>query len=156
MAVALLAGFGLAWLLARVRTSRWVPAAAALALVTAEAAHAPIRTEPFAGVPPIYSLLSGIDAPVLLVEVPFWPPDVMHENAEYVLNATARWRPVMNGYSGFARGPWKRCGVRAPRTSWCTSSGSTTTSAARWPRTSRAVAISGSSPPTPPGIGCTN
>jgi hypothetical protein len=103
MAVALLAGFGMAWLLARMRTSRWVPVAAAatLALVTAETVRAPIRTEPFAGVPPIYSLLADVDGPVLLVEVPFWTPDVMHENGEYVLNATAHWRPVMNGYSGF-------------------------------------------------------
>jgi len=26
---------------------------------------------------------------------------VMHENGEYVINATVHWRPVMNGYSGF-------------------------------------------------------
>ncbi len=101
MVVGLSAGFGVAFVLARARRGRWATAACALVLVTAEAAHAPIRTAPFTEVPPIYTLLRDIDAPVVLVETPFWPPDVMHENGEYVLNATAHWRPVMNGYSGF-------------------------------------------------------
>ena len=101
MVVALAAGYGLAWVLNRARTRRSAIAAAALALVTVEAAHAPIRTTAFAGVPPIYSLVAEVDEPVVLVEVPFWPPDVMHENGEYVLNGTAHWRPLMNGYSGF-------------------------------------------------------
>ncbi len=101
MVVGLLAGFGVAAVLVRMRSGRLAVAAIALALVTLEAAHAPIRTSPFTEVPPIYGLLRDIRRPVVLVETPFWPPDVMHENGEYVLNATAHWRPVMNGYSGF-------------------------------------------------------
>lgn len=101
LAVGLLAGSGLAALLPRLRAGRAVAAIAALAVVTAEVAHAPIRTEPFRGLPAIYEVLGDEAAPVVLVEVPFWPPDVMHENGEYVINATVHWRPVMNGYSGF-------------------------------------------------------
>lgn len=101
MVVALAAGHGLAWVMDRARARRAIVAASAIALVTLEAVAAPIRTTPFEGVPPIYGLLADSEAPVRLVEVPFWPPDVMHENGEYVLNATAHWQPLMNGYSGF-------------------------------------------------------
>ena len=101
MVVGVLAGCGLSWLLDRVRAGRGVLAAAALGLVTVEAAHAPIRTSPFTGIPPIYSLVRDIETPVQLVEVPFWPPEAAHLNGEYVLNATAHWRPLMNGASGF-------------------------------------------------------
>jgi hypothetical protein len=37
----------------------------------------------------------------VLVEVPFYPPEAVFMNAEYVFNSTAHWRPLMNGYSGF-------------------------------------------------------
>jgi hypothetical protein len=33
--------------------------------------------------------------------MPFYPPHAVFENAEYVLNSTAHWRPLMNGYSGY-------------------------------------------------------
>lgn len=102
MAVALLAAFGLAWIDARVRgrTARAMLIAIALAMVTAESWMGPVRTEPFTGLPPIYAVLRDHPGPVLLVETPFWPADAMFENSEYVLNAAAHWRPVMNGYSG--------------------------------------------------------
>jgi hypothetical protein len=38
---------------------------------------------------------------VVLAEMPFYPPHAAFENAEYVLNSTAHWRPLMNGYSGY-------------------------------------------------------
>ena len=38
---------------------------------------------------------------VVLAEVPFYPRQAAFENAEYVLNSTAHWRPLMNGYSGY-------------------------------------------------------
>jgi hypothetical protein len=37
----------------------------------------------------------------VLVEVPFYPPEAVFMNAEYVFNSTAHWRPLMNGYSGY-------------------------------------------------------
>ena len=102
LAVALLAGIGAAWLERRVVTGRARTALsfALLAGVTVEAWQSPIRTQPFDGVPAIYSLVADDPGPVLLVEVPFYPPDAMFENGEYVLNATGHWRPVMNGMSG--------------------------------------------------------
>jgi hypothetical protein len=36
----------------------------------------------------------------VLVEVPFYPLRAVFENATYVVNSTAHWRPIMNGYSG--------------------------------------------------------
>jgi hypothetical protein len=51
-------------------------------------------------VPSIYALLAETSEPVMLVEVPFYPADAVFENGEYVLNATAHWKPVMNGTSG--------------------------------------------------------
>jgi len=44
----------------------------------------------------------------MLVEVPFYPADAAHEGGEYVVNATVHWRPVMNGYSGFIPGSYRR------------------------------------------------
>ena len=45
-------------------------------------------------------LLAG-EPRVVLAEVPFYPRQAVFENAEYVLNSTAHWRPLMNGYSGY-------------------------------------------------------
>jgi hypothetical protein len=100
-AVAFAAALGTAWIMARVRTPALAVAAVALALVTAEAWSAPIRTQPFTGIPPIYRHLRDLPAPVVLAEMPFWPPDAVFENGEYMLNSTAHWRPLMNGTSGF-------------------------------------------------------
>ena len=102
LSVAVLAAFGVAWLQRRA-SSRGAAAIAgiALAVVTVEAWHGPVRTEPFTEVPPIYRLLADPrEEPVVLVEVPFYPPQVVHFNGEYVLNATAHWQPLMNGTSG--------------------------------------------------------
>ena len=71
-----------------------------LVLVLAGEASAQTR-EQVVRIPAVYSIVRDAPSPVLLVEVPFYPPDAMFENGEYVLNATAHWRPVMNGYSGY-------------------------------------------------------
>ena len=113
IAVAFAAAFGLAWISLRVASARrraWL-AGAALLLVTAEAWSAPVYTVPFTGVPPIYEQLRDLPEPVLLVEMPFWPPEAFFENGEYVLNATAHWRPLMNGYSGYVPDSYR---ARAP------------------------------------------
>jgi hypothetical protein len=62
----------------------------------------------FNGVPAIYNQLATVQGPVLLVEVPFYPPDTVWANGEYVLNSTAHWRPLMNGYSGFTPLSYRR------------------------------------------------
>jgi hypothetical protein len=101
--VAYAAAVGTAWLERRLhsRTGRGMLVAIVLGLVTAEVWMAPIKTVPFDGVPPIYRHLADAPGPVRLIELPFYPPDGIFMNGEYVLNATAHWRPVMNGYSGY-------------------------------------------------------
>ena len=101
-AVAILAGFGLAALGRRYGSRRWWPAlvAAALLVVHVEALRAPIRYRPFGGIPRIYATLA--DPRVTAVaEFPFNTPATVVRNAPYVLNSTAYWKPLVNGYSGF-------------------------------------------------------
>jgi hypothetical protein len=102
LGVAFAAGYGVAAIERRVTSWRargWI-AGLALAAVTIEAWSAPILTLPFTGIPPIYTLLADAPDPVRLVELPFYPPDGMPGNGEYELNATAHWKPIMNGTSG--------------------------------------------------------
>jgi hypothetical protein len=110
LAVAISAGFGFTWLERHLRSRRVsaIVTAATLALVTAEVWQGAVRTVPFSGVPAIYSLLADVTSPVLLVEVPFYPGHAAFENGEYVLNATAHWQPLMNGYSGLTPGSYRR------------------------------------------------
>jgi hypothetical protein len=102
VAVAVLAGFGAAALRARCGGRRWWPAlvAALLLAAHAEALRAPIAFRPFDGIPRVYQTLR--DPSVRAVaEFPFFPPEGVHRNAPYVLNSTAHWKPIVNGYSGF-------------------------------------------------------
>lgn len=102
LAVALLAALGLARLRAgRPARGRAALALAALAAVNLEALTAPFTYRPFDGIPRVYALLAREPGPVVLAETPFYPPHAVFENGEYVLNSTAHWRPLMNGYSGY-------------------------------------------------------
>ena len=107
---AVLAGVGLAGL-RRLGASRRVSAMTAallLVLVNTEALRAPFAYTPFRGISGIYALLAEEPGPVVVVEVPFYPPQAVFENAEYVLNSTAHWRPLMNGYSGYTPATYRR------------------------------------------------
>jgi hypothetical protein len=111
LTVAFLAAYGAAWVERRAAIRPRVAAiatAAMLTLVTVEAWHGPVRTIPFTRVPAIYSLVAEAPEPVRLVEVPFYPPEAIFENGEYVFNATAHWRPLMNGYSGYTPDSYRR------------------------------------------------
>jgi hypothetical protein len=72
-----------------------------IVLVNVEAFRAPFQFGRFEGIPNVYSMLAQEPGRVVLVEQPFYPPHAVFENAEYVFNSTAHWRPLMNGYSGF-------------------------------------------------------
>jgi hypothetical protein len=101
-AMSALAGLGLAALRVR-HPGSWRLAAATIVLVAlanVEALRAPFEYRRFDGIPGIYKLLAA-EPRVVLVEVPFYPRQAVFENAEYVLNSTAHWRPLMNGYSGY-------------------------------------------------------
>jgi hypothetical protein len=103
LGAAVLAGLGLAGVRRRAGPTRTVTVAAAVLVVAVniEAWRAPFTYAEFGGIPRLYALLAGEAGPVVLVEVPFYPPEAAFENAEYVLNSTAHWRPLMNGYSGY-------------------------------------------------------
>jgi hypothetical protein len=110
LAVAFLAAYGLAWLERRFERRRAgaLVVAGAMVLAGVEAWQGPVRTVPFTGVPAIYSLLAETSERVQLVEVPFYPPEAVFENGEYVFNSTAHWRPLMNGYSGLTPDSYRR------------------------------------------------
>jgi hypothetical protein len=102
VAVAVLAGFGVAALRGRHGGRGWWPALAAVLIVAAnvEALRAPLTFRPYDGVPRIYESLK--DPSVRAVaEFPFFQPDAILRNAPYVLNSTVHWKPLVNGYSGF-------------------------------------------------------
>jgi hypothetical protein len=101
IAVAVLAGFGLRHL--RLRLPRRVarPLTAGLLLIAAvEPLAAPLTLTPFNGIPPIYAQLR-YEPDAIVVEMPFQGPRAIFANAPYMLNATAHWKPMLNGYSGF-------------------------------------------------------
>ena len=102
LSTAALAGFGLAFVRRMVspRSTKIIGIGAVL-VVTIEAVRAPITYTPFGGFSNVYSLLKAEPQPVVLVEVPFYPPEAVHLNAAYVVNSTVHWRPLFNGYSGY-------------------------------------------------------
>lgn len=102
LAIALLAGVGVARLRSAGTFGGHATAVtvALIVIVNAEALRAPFTYSRFEGIPNLYSILAREPGRVVLVEQPFYPPQGIFENAEYVLNSTAHWRPLMNGYSG--------------------------------------------------------
>jgi hypothetical protein len=102
VAVAVLAGYGTAWLAARWSGRRWWPVAAAAIFVVihAEALRAPMTYRPFDGIPRAYDVLARAEG-AIVAEFPFFPVEGVFRNAVYVLNSTAHWKPLVNGYSGF-------------------------------------------------------
>ena len=101
LGIAVLAGLGLALLRQRNRGFQASVVGVALVIaVNAESFRAPFYYRQFAGIPSIYADLAEERGAVVLVEIPFYPVGAIFENATYVLNSTAHWRPIMNGYSG--------------------------------------------------------
>jgi hypothetical protein len=102
MAVGFLAAFGIADLRSRLTPGRW-PAAAVLllTLLALEPLVAPIHFTPFAGVSPLYESLAS-DPGAVVVELPMPGGFGWFGNAHYMINSTRHWRPMLNGYSGFA------------------------------------------------------
>ena len=109
LGMAVLSAYGLAALRPRLST-KWASlvAVALVVLSNVEQLRAPLFYSRFSGIPPIYSLLAEEPGRVVLVEVPFYPPQGVFQNGTYVLNSTAHWRPLMNGYSGYTPGPYRK------------------------------------------------
>lgn len=100
-ATAALAGFGVIVLKRHVPPRRWPPLAAALLLVAAlEPLAAPLGFTYFDRVPQIYQRVPRQPG-VVVAELPFYPSAAVFLHAPYMLNSTANWQPLVNGYSGF-------------------------------------------------------
>ncbi len=101
VALAILSGFAVAALRRRWGTSRWAHLAAAGVIVIAnlDALAAPIGYVPPDRISALHASLRGTDA--VVVHIPFYSPDRLFRNAPYMLESTANWRPMLNGYSGF-------------------------------------------------------
>jgi hypothetical protein len=101
VSVAALAGFGVASL-RRTTPARWWPALTIVLLSAAsiETFVAPLGLTRFDGVPPIYSHVRR-DGRSRVVEIPFFGSTSSQFHASYMLNSTANWAPLLNGYSGF-------------------------------------------------------
>jgi hypothetical protein len=107
LAVAVLAGFGLAWLRARVAT-RWPaqPQAAGalglacLVLVNIENTRVPMGFVEAHPIPAPYRALAREEGAVV-AELPFPEPARIPINGQYVWASTVHWKPLLNGYSGF-------------------------------------------------------
>jgi PA14 domain-containing protein len=101
LSVAALAGFGVASLRRSAPARPWTAITVVLlAAASAESLVAPLGLTRFDGIPPIYSRVSR-DANTRVVEIPFFGSTSSQFHASYMLNSTAHWRPIVNGYSGF-------------------------------------------------------
>ncbi len=101
LALGVLAAWGLALLLRRVRSGveRGAFVGAALLLTAIEYRAAPIDFPAVEGRPaPVYSWLATVGSPGAVLELPIG----FDYDAEHVFRSTAHWRPLINGYSGFA------------------------------------------------------
>jgi hypothetical protein len=107
-ALALLAAFGTAALARRRPRRAVVISVVALTAVNVEVFRGPV---PYVRAPapsPIYDTLAGLPRGVV-AEMPFWwrPVDVPR-NANYMLDSTRHWKPLLNGYSGFTPESYRR------------------------------------------------
>lgn len=101
-AVGILAGFGLAAILAR--TTARVGTAIALTAILAgnlEAFRAPLGYTEYRGVPEFYEALRKAGDDTVLVSMPFYASPQFHLNDRFMLASTRFWKPMLNGYSGF-------------------------------------------------------
>ncbi len=101
-AIAILAGFGLAWVQQRVRRGGLALCVALIVVAHMEALRAPLGYTPYRGVPPIWDSLKDAGPNAVLVCFPFYDAFNIHTNTRYMLVSTHFWTPMLNGYSGFA------------------------------------------------------
>jgi hypothetical protein len=99
VAVAILAGFGLA-LLQRRGAIAITMATLLVVGVHVEAVRAPIRYTIFEGISPIFDTLRTNSREVIAC-FPFPRPRALFENVDCMLASTRFWHPLINGYSSF-------------------------------------------------------
>ena len=107
VAVAMVAGFGLAELRRRLPGRIARPfSVLVIVLAALEPFAAPLGLKRTEDVPPIYRRLQS-EPGAVVVEMPFPNPRAVFANAQYMLNSTAHWKPILNGYSGFVPGSYR-------------------------------------------------
>jgi hypothetical protein len=107
--IAGLAGLAVAASQARSASRRWlVVPLLVLLLVNVEAARVPVGFIQEPEVSPVYRTLASLPAGIV-AEMPFWiiQTDV-HRNARHMVMATLHRKPLLNGYSGFVPGSYRR------------------------------------------------
>jgi hypothetical protein len=100
MALIVLGALGLARFLEGRRRGAWIAAGiAGLAMLESAAIPLPVRQVP--PVAPVYAALAHASkGPV--AEFPFfYRPEDFHQHAQYVLQSTVHWQPLINGFSDF-------------------------------------------------------
>jgi hypothetical protein len=107
LAVAAVAGFGLAELRRRLPDRIARPLSVlVLVLAALEPLAAPLGLKRAEDIPPIYRQLRS-EPHAVAVELPFPSPRAVFTNAQYMLNSTEHWKPLLNGYSGFVPGSYR-------------------------------------------------
>ena len=109
VAIAILAGLAVAQLETAWKTRSWWRATslALVALVTLEALRAPLPMVRFEGLADVHRRLASEDVHAVLV-LPLFAGGEFHRNALYLLDQTWHWRPMINGYSGWAPASFDR------------------------------------------------
>ena len=98
LAVSILAAIAIARLLPRL--SRPMLAAIALTFVSAAGSFAPLRFRPVPPVHPAYVVLA--ERPFgAVIEMPVFSRRFAFLRAQYMLNSTAHWKPLVNAYSDY-------------------------------------------------------
>jgi len=100
-AVALLAGFGLAWLMSHYPRRSLVLGLLLLVGAHVEALRAPINYRPFGGISPIFDEMRTAGDNTLVACFPFPGPREAFQNVDCMLASTRFWKPLVNGYSSF-------------------------------------------------------
>ena len=98
LCLAVVGGVGLAaWL--RHRPRGWVAALAVGVAAVIELTPVPLRLSELPPLPPAYNLLAALPDGAV-AEFPFYyRPIDFYRHAEYMLNSTSHWKPLLNGYS---------------------------------------------------------
>jgi hypothetical protein len=100
-AIAILAGFGLTWLMQRFPRRSLALGLLLLTAAHVEALRAPINYRRFDGLSPIFDQLRTADDRTLVACFPFPPPQEAFHNVDCILASTRFWKPLVNGYSSF-------------------------------------------------------
>ena len=101
-AIAILAGFGLAWMQQRVRRGGLALCVALIVVAQVEALRAPFGYTPVSRRATDLGQPQGRGARRRPRLLPVLRPLSIHTNTRYMLMSTHFWTPMLNGYSGFA------------------------------------------------------